>query len=139
MLQFLLDTDHLTLYQLRHAPLLNHLATLPLNRVGVSVVTVEEALRGRLAALARARDGKARIRLYPHFLASVQLFSQLQVVPFDQACEDQFQQLRALRLRIGSQDLKIAATALANQLVLITRNTRDFARVPGLRVDDWST
>jgi len=59
-------------------------------------------------------------------------------VPFDAACENQFQQLRALRLRVGTQDLKIAAVALANQLVVLTRNRRDFGRIPGLAVDDWS-
>jgi tRNA(fMet)-specific endonuclease VapC len=34
--------------------------------------------------------------------------------------------------------LKIAAVALANNIVLLTRNRRDFSRIPGLRIDDWS-
>jgi hypothetical protein len=43
-----------------------------------------------------------------------------------------------LRLRVGTQHLKIAAIALANHVTLLTRNRRDFARIPGLGVDDWS-
>jgi tRNA(fMet)-specific endonuclease VapC len=38
---------------------------------------------------------------------------------------------------IGPYDLQIAAIALANNLTLVTHNTREFSRVPGLRLDDW--
>jgi predicted nucleic acid-binding protein len=47
-------------------------------------------------------------------------------------CEQQFQALRTMRLRMGRRDLRIAATALVQNVVLITRNRRDFEQVPGL-------
>ncbi len=43
-----------------------------------------------------------------------------------------------LKVRIGSQDLKIAAITLANQGILITRNQKDFIKVPQLRFEDWT-
>jgi tRNA(fMet)-specific endonuclease VapC len=138
MLQFLYDTDHLTLLEHGHAPLQHRLAQLSAGVVGISAVTVEEALRSRLGYLARRLDSTARVRGYTLLLGTVQLLNQLPQVPFDDRCEMEYQQLRAQRLRIGVQDLKIAAVALVNQLVLLTRNRQDFTHVPGLKVDDWS-
>jgi tRNA(fMet)-specific endonuclease VapC len=51
---------------------------------------------------------------------------------------ERFHALWIMRLRIGTMDLKIAATALANDATLLTRNTSDFGRIPGLRIEDWS-
>jgi predicted nucleic acid-binding protein len=62
-------------------------------------------------------------------------------LPFDDRCAGGAGLIRLDLERsgrpIGPNDLLIAATARAHDLVLVTANTREFARVPGLRVDDW--
>jgi tRNA(fMet)-specific endonuclease VapC len=136
MLQYLLDTDHLTLFQHGHAPLARRLISRPSGSVGISVVTIEEALRGRLAALAHASNGSERIRDYHLLNATLLDVARFPGVPYDRPAEDEFQKLRAIR--IGTRDLKIAATALANRLIVVTRNRRNFGRVPGLVIEDWS-
>jgi tRNA(fMet)-specific endonuclease VapC len=136
MLRYLLDTDHLTLFQHGHARVIHRVSLHPPDTVGISVVTVEETLRGRLASVSRAGDGRARIGHCKLLEESLQLFARFTVTPYGQAVEDEFQRIR--HLRIGKQDLKIAATALANQLIVATGNRRDFARVPGLVIEDWS-
>lgn len=138
MLRYLLDTDHLTLFEHVHVPVWRRFIQQPPGTVGLSAVTVEEYLRGRLAALTRHQNGPLQVQAYSRFVASLGLFQQFPIVGFDQACETRYQQLRQLRLRVGSQDLRIAATALVNQATLVTRNRRDFAQAPGLTLDDWS-
>jgi tRNA(fMet)-specific endonuclease VapC len=138
MIRVLLDTDHVSLHERGHLPLRARLASFPPEEVAVSVVTVEEMLCGRLAILARRSAGEARVHAYTKLLETVQFFSTIPVVPFDLACEQQFQALRAMRLRVGSRDLRIAATALVHSIVLIPRNRRDFEQVPGRLLDDWS-
>jgi tRNA(fMet)-specific endonuclease VapC len=48
-----------------------------------------------------------------------------------------FAQLRRQKIRIGSQDLKIAAIAMTENALLLSANLRDFQKVPGLRVENW--
>lgn len=136
MLRYLFDTDHLTLFQLGNSAVSRRVANQPAGAIAISVVTAEESLRGRLAQLARARDGQARIRSYNQLVLTLQAFTQFPIVAYDEPVEVWFQQLRTIR--IGTQDLKIASIALSNQLTLITRDRRDFARVDGLVFEDWS-
>ncbi len=138
MLQFLFDTDHLTLFDHADVVVWRHFSNHALGAVGIGAVSVEEYLRGRLAAIARHRSGSLQVQAYANLVDSLALFQQLPIVPFDPACENRYQQLRSLRTRVGTQDLKIAAIALANNLVLLTRNRRDFGRIAGLALADWS-
>ena len=48
-----------------------------------------------------------------------------------------FNHLREQGVRVGTQDMKIASIALAHDVRLLTRNTLDFAKVPGLRFENW--
>jgi tRNA(fMet)-specific endonuclease VapC len=138
MIRVLLDTDHVSLHERGHLPLCARLASFAPDAVAVSVVTVEEMLRGRLAILARRSEGAAHVHAYTKLLETVRFFRPIPVVPYDMACEQPCQALRAMRLRVGRRDLRSAATALVQNVGLITRHRRDFEQVPGLRLDDWS-
>ena len=106
--------------------------------LAVSIITIEEMLRGRLALLARRSEGELRVHAYRKLMETVLLFSTISTIPFDLACEQQFQELRKRKIRIGSQDLRLASTALVHNLIVVTRNQRDFGLIPGLVLEDWS-
>ena len=138
MLQFLLDTDHLTLFDHGSAPVIQRVVAHPLGAVGLPAVTVEEYLRGRLTSVAQAKDGASRVLRYAWFVETLKMLQQFEIAPFDQPAEDQFGLIRARQLRIGTQDQKIAAIAIACNVTLVTRNKRDFGQILGLQLDDWS-
>jgi tRNA(fMet)-specific endonuclease VapC len=138
MLKYVLDTDHLTLFDHGHAIVLQHYHANPLGSVGLTAVTVEEYLRGRLASLAQQQTGPQKVQAYARLIASLHLFRQFPIAPFGQAVDAQYQQLRRLRPKVGARDLRIGATALTQQLVVVTRNQRDFKFIPGLSLVDWS-
>ncbi|MCP4657628.1 MAG: type II toxin-antitoxin system VapC family toxin [bacterium] len=138
MIRWLFDTDHVSLNERGHPFVRQWLAAVHSDSVGISVITAEEMIRGRLAILARRSAGEARVHAYRKFLETVQFCATISVVPFDSYCETKFQELLGQRLRVGSQDLRIASTAPVHNLILVTRNRKDFERVPGLTIEDWS-
>jgi len=83
-----------------------------------------------------AKSGSARNR------QALEMFlAPLVILPFDEAALWAYGDLRAELERkgtpIGALDTMIAAHALSQQSTLITNNTREFARVPGLALENW--
>ncbi len=62
-------------------------------------------------------------------------------LPFDDRCADYYGTIRCdlegIGLKIGANDLFIAAIAKAYDLILVTHNTNEFARIAGLQIEDW--
>jgi tRNA(fMet)-specific endonuclease VapC len=138
---YLLDTDHISLIDRgtdEGQRIIRRLAGIPEEDVAVSVVSYEEQTRGLLAQVARIRAVDQQIAWYERLEKLLQFYSTMPLVSFDTAVVEQFQALWVQRIRIGTMDLKIAATALAHDATLLTRNAKDFSKVPGLRLHDWS-
>ncbi|WP_394795214.1 type II toxin-antitoxin system VapC family toxin [Armatimonas sp.] len=138
---YLLDTDHISLIDRagdEGQRIIHRLAGLPEEEVAVSVVSYEEQTRGLLAQVARIRAVDQQVAWYERMERLLHFYSAMPLVSFDSLVVNQFQTLWVQRIRIGTMDLKIAATALAHNATLLTRNTQDFSKVPGLLVEDWS-
>jgi tRNA(fMet)-specific endonuclease VapC len=136
----LLDTDHLSILIDRnasgHAGLLHRLGNAG-DSLGVPVICVEEQCRAWLAKIHRTRDVYQQIPAYERLIDLFRFFEDWKIVPFHSAAADNFLRYRKQRIRIGSQDLKIAAVAVSHAALLLSANLRDFRQVPGLRVENW--
>lgn len=136
----ILDTDHASELEHRSAAglrLLDRLAAVGYEDAVISAITVEEQLRGRLAEIKRHTDQPSVIAAYARLIRQVELQAAWRILPWNQEAARVFERLRSLRLRTGAQALMIAAITLAHDATLLTRNTRDFAGVPGLKCENW--
>ena len=141
MYLYLMDSDHISLIS-RGGELSERitvrLAALEPDRVAVSLISYEEQMRGWMAEIARMQSADRQMAAYSRLDRMRDYYCNTPVLPFDEKALAQFQSLWLQRLRVGTMDLKIAATALANKATLITRNASDFGKVPGLVIEDWS-
>jgi tRNA(fMet)-specific endonuclease VapC len=138
---YLLDTDHLSLWQ-RGTPegamIRSRVRQLAPDDYGITVVTYAEQAKGWLAAVARAQNPDAEVRAFGEMQQSLRFCTAFAIWGFTSEAAATFTQLRQSKIRIGTQDLRIASIALVNDATLLTRNTQDFACVPNLRFDDWT-
>jgi len=135
-----LDTDHLSVVtdprQALRPTLIDRLQASG-DAVAIPIATVEEQLRGWLAQIHRIRDLYKQITPYRRLAKLIDFLRDWSIVEWDAPSADAFRSLRAARVRIGTQDLEIAAIAIAHDALLLSANLRDFKQVPGLRVEDW--
>lgn len=136
-IRYLLDTDTVTYHQLNHPTIVRRLQQVEPDTVATTVITMYEQLRGRLAVINRKLDDEALQLAFQRLQITHRYFCQVRVVPFTTAASEQYRQLVQRKIRIGTQDLRIAALALSHNAVLVTSNRRDFDRVPGLVIEDW--
>jgi tRNA(fMet)-specific endonuclease VapC len=130
---WLLDTDTCS-YALKNKPpqIAKRLFSKTPSEVMVSTITVYELITG-------CEKSPARERLLKEVTAFLAPFSKL-VFTVEDACRAGFVRV-SLEKRgtpIGPYDILLAGQALARELTLVTNNAREFRRVKGLKVEDWS-
>jgi tRNA(fMet)-specific endonuclease VapC len=137
----ILDTDLLTIVQRGEGVAYDCLAARldqAAESVCVTIISVEEQMRGWLAYIARKRTVSKQVEGYARLHELFQDFGDRPVLEFGAEVASRYEQLRRSKVRIGAMDLKIAAIALAHDALLLSRNLRDYQKVPGLRVEDWT-
>jgi tRNA(fMet)-specific endonuclease VapC len=138
---WILDTDHLTLIGNQVPKVLANLTSKSPNQRAITVISLEEQIRGRLSAIQKAIKENDILKIdrnYRKLRLTVTALAQYQILDFTELAQLEYQRLRQQKVKIGSQDLRIAAIALSVGATVVTRNHRDFSQVPGLPVEDWS-
>lgn len=132
-MKYLLDTNICVLLKSKRHPQLEARIRKTRKRdVAVSAVTEAELKYGAYKSADPARN----------MTAVDALLATIAILPFESSAADAYGQIRAALEKsgqiIGPYDLMIAAQAIAQRLTVVTNNTREFSRVPGLAVEDWT-
>jgi tRNA(fMet)-specific endonuclease VapC len=141
MIRYVIDTDHISLVLRRH-PQVSQRFRQEIQMLGITIISVQETFNGWAGKINLVKDEPERITAYSHLHRSASFFQTLQLLNYDQAASDTYQRLiantPALAKKRLDKDIRIAAIALANQAIVVTRNYRDFNLIPGLQIEDWS-
>ena len=140
-MSLVLDTDHLTLVERGGSGSLAlemRLVQFPEGEIATTIITYEEQMRGWMTRVSQASTPERMVATYARLSGHIETFANLVIFPFDVAAAEQYEVLVRMRVRIGTQDLRIALICLAIDATLLTRNMKDFGKVPGLRAEDWS-
>ena len=131
-MRFMLDTDScIALIKRKPATMLHKITSFAPGEVGLSAVALAELRYG----VAKSTQKETNSRALDEFLLP------LEIADFDETAADAYGEVRATLEKagtpVGPLDTQIAAHALSLGAVLVTHNTREFRRIPGLAVEDW--
>jgi len=135
---YILDTDHLSLFQRKNPLVLNRIQSMKKEQIAVTIITVQEQMRGWMNVINRYGNNEQLIWAYQCFFDAVNFFNTINILNFDQLAYNIFLALKTQKIRIGTQDLRIASIALAVDGIVVTRNYRDFCQIPNLKLIDWT-
>lgn len=138
---FLLDTNALSDLFKDDAKILARLRAVPDDdEVVTSLVSRIEILEGRFASVKKAANRVEILNAAARLEHDELRLAMIDVLPLSEIVADEFERRRTdTKLKkIGRNDLLIACFALAHGATLVTRNTKDFARIAGLKLENWA-
>jgi len=138
MILYALDTDMLSLFEGGHPIVTMRVLSVLADQLFITSITVRERLDGWYGLLGRVKTSADEEAIYARLVDTVRICASVRILPYTIGAITRFQQLQKMKLNVGLMDLRIAAVALEHNAILVTRNLRDFSRVPGLRFEDWS-
>ncbi len=136
---FILDTNHLR--ELTDGTMLGEKlrSRISASATGVvtSIISADESLRGWLAYIAKANSPQRESVAYSRLNEMIDILGDLIRLPYDLEAAARFDAFRKAGVQIGTKDLKIACIALEHDATVLTRNIKDFIKVPGLKLENW--
>jgi tRNA(fMet)-specific endonuclease VapC len=135
---YLFDTDTLTLYQRLHAAVVRNVFYHLADDIQVTSVTLEEQLSGWFTMMRSAKTPQQVETAHNRLSEAIRSLSLWDIVPFTVNAVTRYQDLLRQRLNVGGNDLRIGSIALETGAIVVTRNLRDYRRIPKLRCEDWS-
>ena len=111
-----------------------------IDAIHITLVSWVELLRGRLEAVRKAADGVEWLESQKRLDGTRDWLDGFEIVPITTQAANHYDRLRKdKKMRsFGHADLLIACIALAHNATLVTRNVKDFAKVPSLKIENWA-
>jgi tRNA(fMet)-specific endonuclease VapC len=131
-MNFMLDTN-ICIYIIKRKPLnvLERFKQTEISQIGISAITLSELSYGVSKSSKPAQNQ----------MALAQFIAPIEILPYDDNAAQYYGNLRTLLEKqgttIGSLDMLIAAHALSVACTLVTNNTKEFSRIPNLKIENW--
>lgn len=130
---YLLDTNIISYWMRGDKVVTDKIKNHSPSELSLSAITLAEILYGIEKSPVKKKERLTKIR---------KIISVIRLYPFDDACAEKYAVIRARLEQAGTviseRDTQIASIGLANQLVVVTHNIKEFSRVESLRVEDWA-
>jgi tRNA(fMet)-specific endonuclease VapC len=135
----LFDTDTFTYLSYGNENIRHKMEETGDEQFAIAVITRAEVLRGRTDSLLKAANEEELRKAAERFGQTEELLADFLVVGIDDNAIQRFGKLIMQKnlKKMGRPDMLIACIALANDALLVTRNTKDYERVAGLRMANW--
>ncbi len=134
---WILDTDSVSLFQRGNLEIARRLNMIDASEIAITIVTVEEQLRGRFQVIRRA-GANDLVSAYEKLQVTFDSLKSFNVLRFTPEAQALYTNLINQKIKVGRQDLRIAAIALSVNGILVTRNNQDFCQVPNIVLDNWT-
>lgn len=135
---YVLDTDIFSLYENSHPQVTLRLLATPPDQLYIATITMRERIDGWHGRMNRVKTDDEEAFVYEQLMKTVRFCATMRTMPYDLAAIARFRGLLKMKLKTRPMDLRIAAVALQQNAVLVTRNVRDFENVPNLRYENWT-
>lgn len=142
MTLWILDTNHVTLLEHCHPNILKRIKNIEdieEEYLAITIITAEEQIRGWFKIMNESNIQPARlVNAYKEFKNTLAYLKTVNILDFDLKAHAIYLELRKEIKNVGTKDLRIAAIALSVNGIVVTRNQKDFAKVPNLTTEDWT-
>lgn len=139
---FILDTDHLAILQGPRTDscnnILKRISQVSDSNVYTTIISFHEIVSGWTKYVKQSNDPSKIVSDYARLEQVLKDFSCAQVLPFSFTASEVFEDLKRTKIRVATMDLRIASIAISKQMTVVTRNTIDYERIPGLMLQDWT-
>jgi tRNA(fMet)-specific endonuclease VapC len=139
---WILDTDCVSLF-LEGNPLVIEQAAAKFPDVAITIVTVQEIFNGWAGRINDPSQVHQLVWLYTKLWRTTEFLRKVTILNFSETAQVCHQTLlsenKLLSKKRLEKDTRIAAIALANNGIMVTRNYKDFSLVPNLQIEDWTS